>query len=462
MIEVQPPLDFIEPAFNPLVAHALRLLLPAWVRWQVDLRDIQVIDVDRLVTLYQQFQAGKLRFLMAFRHPSTNDPFCMAHLLWRSLPQATRRSGIHLNGLTHAHFIYDRGIPLWAGSSVGWLYSSLGGTPIRRGDVDRTGLRSVRQLFANGQFPLAAAPEGATNGHNELVSPIEPGIAQFGFWCQEDLYKAGRDESVLLVPIGIQYRYLGQPWATLERLLAQLEADSGVSPSVDLTNLQDDQPLTPEQQSVLYQRLYGLGKHLLTQMENFYRSFYQQALPQPSSPSAETENEQLAARLNALLDAALTVAEQAFGLQAKGSFTDRCRRLEQAGWDRIYRDDIKQLDQLSSVERGLANLVAGEATLRLWHMRLVESFVSVTGYYVKEKFTVDRFAETLLLLWEMVARIKGTASFPRPKIGAQTVRMTVAEPLSVTDRWESYKTNRRQAIATLTQDLQMALEQTII
>ena len=64
-----------------------------------------------------------------------------------------RAKGIPLQFPVHSHFIYDRGIPLWAGSSVGWLYSRLGGTPIVRGKIDRAGLRSARDLFANSQFP---------------------------------------------------------------------------------------------------------------------------------------------------------------------------------------------------------------------------------------------------------------------------------------------------------------------
>jgi hypothetical protein len=114
------------------------------------------------------------------------------------------------------------------------------------------------------------------------------------------------------------------------------------------------------------------------------------------------------------------------------------------------------------VERGLADRIAEEADLRLWHMRLVESFVSVTGHYVIEKPSFERFAETLLLLWEMVTRIKGKPAFQRPSLGTQSVQITVSAPLSVSDRWDAYKANRRQAVAQLTQELQLALEKMIL
>jgi hypothetical protein len=65
------------------------------------------------------------------------------------------------------------------------------------------------------------------------------------------------------------------------------------------------------------------------------------------------------------------------------------------------------------------------------------------------------------LAWDMVTRIKGDKVFPRPKIGQRRVKITIGEPLSVSDRWETYQSSRRaakQAIADFTQDLQVALE----
>jgi hypothetical protein len=467
--QAQPPLEFIAPQFDPLVYKATQLLLPAWLRWQAKIVDFQVSNPEVLVELYRQFQAKQTRFMMAFRHPSTNDPTCMSQLLLNYLPRVAKQKGVKL-AAPHAHFIYDRGIPLWAGEAVGWYYARMGCTPIRRGKVDLVGLRSARQLFVDGQFPMAAAPEGATNGHNEIMSPIEPGIAQFGFWCLEDLQKAQRPEKVMIVPIGIQYHYIETPWEAIAHLLTQLEADSGVLPYDEAAIRAEAEnagmvtsSLGDRQQVMLYQRLLRLGEHLLPLVEQFYTKFYHQDLKTPlaEAESVVSTNQKLAARLNILMNAALNVAEQYFAISPKGTITDRCRRLEQAGWDWIYRDDLKQAESLSAVEKGLADRIAEEASLRLWHMRLVESFVSVTGQYVMEKPTGDRFAEILLIFWDMVTRIKGEVPFPRPKLGEQGVRITIGEPISVSDRWDVYKSSRRQAVADLTQDLQTSLEDMI-
>ena len=84
----------------------------------------------------------------------------------------------------------------------------------------------------------------------------------------------------------------------------------------------------------------------------------------------------------------------------EGNWNDRCRRVEQAGWNYIFREDFKDIKALSPIEKALGDRVAEEANFRMWHMRLVESFVAVSGNYIREKPTVERFAETTLILWE--------------------------------------------------------------
>jgi hypothetical protein len=51
-----------------------------------------------------------------------------------------------------------------------------------------------------------------------------------------------------------------------------------------------------------------------------------------------------------------------------------------------------------------------------------------------------------------------------PHLGKQKAYLTVGTPLCVTERWDAYRSSRRgakQAVADLTQELQVALEQLI-
>ncbi len=157
MYQAQPPLEFIPPAFNPLFLRVVHLLLPSFINWQTAITQIEADNVEILADLYRQFQDHKIRFLLAFRHPQTEDPYSLGYLLSQLVPKVAREQGIELEDPTHAHFISDRGIPLWAGAHITWILSRLGGTPIQRGKADWTGLRSARDLLANGRFPMAAS-----------------------------------------------------------------------------------------------------------------------------------------------------------------------------------------------------------------------------------------------------------------------------------------------------------------
>ena len=459
MQRTQPKLSFIAPAFNPAVLRLVHWSLPILRRFRflpwlpARIREIETVNGKTLVELYHQFQSRKIRLILAFRHCEVDDPLSGLHLLSREIPKIARQQGINLKYPIHSHFMYDRGMTIWAGDWLGWLFSRIGGVPVHRGKaLDWQAIRQTRELLLNGQFPLVVAPEGATNGHSEVISPLEPGTAQLAFWCLEDLAKQNRIERVIVLPISIQYHYLDPQWSELDRLLSQLETDCGLSQSAaDIDHSQK-----PEQ--LYYLRLLRLGEHLLTEMERFYRDFYHCHLPLSDNSSDSSEN--LTLRLEKLLDAALEVAESYFNLKKTGNVVERCRRLEEAGWNYIYRQDKARLKNLSPVEQGLADWIAAEADLRMLHMRLVESFVAVTGTYVREKPSFERFAETTLILFDAIARIKGNKSPSRPHLGWRKSTVTVGKPIDLGDRATAYRQNRqsaKQAVTRLTEDIQTAL-----
>ena len=458
---VKPRLEFIPPRYNPWVmrlAYAglpltLRVRLRPWLPagiWPVTCENPAV-----LVKHFEQFYGGKIRLILAFRHSQVDDPLCLSYMFSRILPHAAKIEGVDRPSPFHSHFMYDRGMPLWAGSWLGWFFSRMGGIPIHRGKrLDLKALKTVREYLADGQFPFTIAPEGATNGHGEIVSPLEPGTAQIAFWTVEDLQKANRPERVILLPVGLKYLYPDPDWAALDRLMSQLEADCGLPVrSFAYPNKVgiDD----------YYQRLITLAQHLLTRMEEFYHRFYNQKLALDSVQAPDDVSSAIAQRLSQILEGALEVGERFFGLPSTGSIITRCRRLEEAGWSYIYRDDFKAMQNLPPLEKGLADWIADEASLQMRHMRLVESFVAVSGSYVKENPTFERFAETTLIMFDMVERVKGTKVPCRPKLGTRHAVITIGDPIDVNERWPDYAQSRRaakEAVEQLTADLQGAME----
>ncbi|MDY6784737.1 MAG: 1-acyl-sn-glycerol-3-phosphate acyltransferase [Cyanobacteriota bacterium] len=456
MSHVRPPLQFIPSNFNPLVFYATRALLPLLLRvrlrpWlPVGIDRVETANVETLVDLYRQFQGSKIRLLIAFRHPQVDDPFSMFHLVTRAVPQIARQQGKPLQNLAHSHFIYDRGMTIWAGDWLGWYFSGLGGSPIHRGKkLDWSGMRAARDLLLNGRFPLSVAPEGATNGRNAFVSPLEPGVAQLAFWCVEDLFEANRNETVVLVPIALEYRYRNPPWHRLDKLLSQLEKDVGLPVEAIASGGDGEKGFA--------HRLLRLGEQFATQMEQFYTRFYRRSLA--SSPDSS-----LSERLKALLDASLQVSEEYLGLSGKGTVVERCRWIENAGWNWTYREELKDLSTISPLERGLADWVARETELRVAHMRLVEGFVAVSGSCEGEKIGFESLSEIALILFDAIARLKGKTPPRRPRLGWRSSKVTVGQPICVSDRWPQYQKGRRAAkgaIADLTRELQEALEKMI-
>jgi hypothetical protein len=253
-----------------------------------------------------------------------------------------------------------------------------------------------------------------------------------------------------VVPVGLQYFYPRPDWAALDRLLGRLEQDCGLA----VTPWDNPGQRSPQAYG---HRLLTLGHHLLIQMEGFYQRLYG-SLPATTDQGSD--------RLQTLLHKALVVGEEYFKLPSTGSLETRCRRLEEAGWTHIYREDLAAgPHQGCPFNQGLANWMATAAALQVRPMRLVESFVAVRDSYVQGQPSFERLAETSLILFDLVERVKGTRVPRRPQLGRRQAVISLADPINVSQRWSTYQPSRQAAKAAvdqLTQDLQAALEGLIL
>jgi hypothetical protein len=281
-----------------------------------------------------------------------------------------------------------------------------------------------------------------------LVSPLEPGVAQLALWTADDLARAGRPERTVVLPVGLQYGFTRPVWPALEALIHQLERDAGLSAA--------DRSTAPER---LYGRLLQLAERILTRMEAFYRQAYPHVAPAAQETGGAAE---LGDRLSQLMETALRVVEQVLAVEPHGDVGERCRRLEQAGWERLYPSAGAQAAPLCALDRGLVDRLAEETAQRLWHMRLVESFVAVSGRYVRDRPSQERFADTLLILWDTLCRLKGGNPERRPQLGPRRALVTIGAPLTMEPWLEAYRSQRRAAVADLTTELQHRLEALIV
>lgn len=482
---VYPGLQPLPTTFKPWVLRLVHGCLPFLLRFRLrpwlptGIHRIDATHPDILVNLFKQFQSGEIRFMVAFRHVEVDDPLCGLYLFSRILPKTAQRMGVSLKQPLHTYFLYDRGMPLWGGKMLGWMLSRIGGISLHRGrHPDWHALKLARRLMVEGELPMAVAPEGATNGHSNHLASLEPGVAQLGVWCAEDLERQGKDQAVWIVPVGLRYTYPNPNWDKLDRLMLELEMTAG------LATYAEPRPAGMRREEWYKNRLVRLSTSVLESMEDFYKRFYHCKLdvqivkPTKSdkkrSPDLATvlrsleqdeeKSQSFDDRLQILLDAVLKVAESYFGVSSRGTLADRCRRIEEASWTYIYRPDVTDRAELSPMQQGLGDWVAAEASLRSLHMRLVESFVSVHENYVTQHPSFERLAETSLLLFDVMARIRGDRYPRRPRLGNRHAHFTVCEPISVQSFLPQYRASRqgaKEAIAQLTEELQTALQSTL-
>lgn len=428
----RPALHRLQTRPSRIVQSLLRRLLPLLFRSQG-----LALDNDEaaqsLAKAFSAQQNGDCNLLIAFRHPSTRDPLVLADLFWNQARRYARRLNQPLPRRVELRFLYDRGIPIWAGPQIGWLLQRCGGIAIHRGRLDRPALAQARQTLAQGRYPLVVAPEGATNNLSGEMAPLEPGVAQLAFWAAEDMERAGESKQLIVLPVCLHYSWRRQDWTALDQRLLALEAHLGLT--------DDDPARRRDPMEQRRQRLTDIGAALMNALEQLERLRPEQDLP-------------LSDRIRAYRLHGLRKAESHFCLNGSGSLQERCRRIEQAAWDRIYREGV---DQLPPLERSLADWEAREADLQLTRMRLVEHFTGVSGHYVADQPDFDRFGEMLLLVEEAIAWIEDRPWKAKPGLGPQRVELSVADPISIRERLGDYRNNRRQTVDNLTEDLATVL-----
>jgi hypothetical protein len=448
----RPALRFIPPAEKPLLYPVGPLV--SWLYTRVlRVRGFETHNVDRLVRLYRRLQDGAIRLIVAFRHPGTEDPGVVAHLLCSIVGREARHLGIPLRVAPRMHFLYGRDVPEWGGRALGWFLPHTGGISVFAGKHNSESINTLRRYMRDKEQPLALAPEGQVTYHSDRVAALEPGTAQLAFWCLEDLRRQGRNEEVMIAPVCTSYHYRDSDWAELERIVAAMEKECGL-PALPALAIAPGRrpPARPDAASreKLYHRSMRLGRHLVAVAEGFYARFYGARFPE--APLDES-TAGLQERIERVCEAALAAAESYFGLSSRGDFVSRVFAVRYAGLAWIFREDIEDLSRIPALDRALADRIAAEAWLRLRHMELVDILEYIRADYLQPDSGIDRFVESVLNLRDVVNRLEGGNISGHLNPFRKTARIIVNEPIPVSPSWGLYKENRRRAVAEVTSTL---------
>lgn len=383
LIKAVAKVKFLEPKIKRTPFYFMKFLSPFYVRHVEGIKSIDDRNIKTLISCYKDFQDNKIKLLIAFRHPAKHDPPLLIHFLNDKLKKRAKKMNIRLDTKVHSHFVYGSWVLTWANRQVKWLFPGIGAIPVSSRGKDLRGIKAIRHLLLNGDFPIAIAPEGQVTYHNHKCGEIEPGIISMAGWCKEDLEKENNNQKVIILPLTTQYDYGKNKVKTLTKLKAllkkRLKSDICIS-----TNHYNDSILFTEK--------------VINTVESYYKRYHH---------LEPDENCELEERIYNLCDYILKIGEKYFKLDSSGSFLNRILTIREAGANRISLSDVENLNILSPLEKNLADHMASETVSILRHMELADILVYIDISYIIDSPSKNKYIEYLLNLLDVINRLNG-------------------------------------------------------
>lgn len=171
---------------------------------------IKCVSFKSSETLFRElkeFQNGKTRLIVAFRHPTRHDPPVIVYSFLKLLYKRAKMEGIKLNRINHCHYLYGSWVLMWANGLAKWLFPGMGAIPVSSRGMNIKSIKTIRDTLLNGKYPLALAPEGQVNYHNGQIETLEPGLINMAAWCREDLNRTDSKKDVRILPLTLYYHY---------------------------------------------------------------------------------------------------------------------------------------------------------------------------------------------------------------------------------------------------------------
>jgi hypothetical protein len=301
--------------------------------------------------------------------------------------------------------------------------------PIHHTKVDRQGMSRILNAIVDGPYPVALAPEGQVSYTSESIPRLEQGVFRIGFNAAEKITKQGLTTPVEVLPLCVHFRYGSQGKTALDTLIRKIEKYTKAEKKT--------RSLT------FTKRLECCREHILEVNEKRYQIKSDKSLP-------------FEKRLDIVINAALETGERMLGLKPEGDFFMRLYSLRQICWDLIILPGVDNLDNMSGVERNVADICAGTAWYASRHMELADFSWYFRIPLPQEDDPLHIKIEYCQNLFDFANRTMGGAYGNRRNILPQRVIIQAVPVINLTERLPSYKEDKRSAIDTAMKDLEKA------
>lgn len=410
------PFKFRPPKTSRVWVRTVQRLLPLFERLDSTMVpvDFDPSDVDRLRAL------RGARVVLTPNHPEGVEPYVLFRL--------ARLLGTEFNYIA-AKEAFEKPPPAFRWLSWLGMYAPimqrLGVYSVVRGTADRDCFRTTREILVQGERWLVLFPEGEVCWHSEALMPLQPGAAQFGFWALEDLSKVGPPPPLYFVPVAIRFLFVEDVRRSIRRTLERLERKLKFGPTAaSLT---------------LYERLRRVGEAVLAINEKRYG-----VKPAP--------DESLGQRITNVKELILSRIAIAVGVKQSPEtpLLERVRELFNA-LDRLVYEEYGE----DAYEKQVQNLSAEE--IRTLYSELFR-MLHIAGFhdgYVRETLTAERFYDVLgQLEWEVFRH--------RSHWGVRRVKVKVGEPINLTEKLETYRSNKRAAREEVMREIEQSLRTRLV
>lgn len=266
-IVFEKPYEFIPPHRGnlwPTIIQRFRLI-DRWLRKSHGITSYECRHAERL---QQSLDAG-YGILLTPNHSRPADPIVMGWL--------ARECRTHVYAMASWHLYQQDWFTAFA-------IEKMGGFSVYREGVDRKALNTSIEVLAEADRPLIIFPEGAVTRTNDRLNALLDGIAFIARAAAKKREKLEPGSKVVVHPVAIKYRFLGDLEAELAPVLAEIEQrfswrvhrmQSSLMDRISrigkgLLALKEIEYFGRPQDGRLHERLDGLVDRLLIRLEEYW------------------------------------------------------------------------------------------------------------------------------------------------------------------------------------------------
>jgi len=428
VVQASPDIKVGEPRVSKFVLFLIRLLTRLYLFLYFGITKV-VLKGDIIVHAFKRALAGESRCIIAFRHPNGGEPQILTTFFLFKLKHYAAKMGVRFNRRPHAVFAYGYDVLRWGGWVARFIMPNVGGMPIYHSKMDSKGIARLRKAIVDGPYPLAIAPEGQITYSADTVSRLEPGLIRIGFQAVQQIADKNMNCPVEVLPVSIHFRFGIVGKSSKERLLRKIESYCGLPKKT--------------RKLPLAERLILCREHILEVNEKRYNI---------NDDGSLSFNE----RLDRIVNSALETAERMLGIKNDGDSFSRMHKIRQICWDRIYMPGVEKLDHLTYIQRGAADIGAGEAWYIARHQELVDFCLFFRNRPPTEESSLHSKVEYIQNLWNFASRTMGGAVEDRNNIFIRKVIIQPGPVINLSEYLSDYNKDKKATVAVVMSKLEKA------